>query len=226
MNAVVPLPTIENAKLPASYEAAKNALAECSRLDECQAWADKAEAMASYARQAKDESLRKMADRIQARAIRRCGELLKQIEPSKGGDASLFIARDGADPSVTRKLAAEQAGLSERQRKTALRVANVPEQDFNQSVESDNPPTVTKLAEMGKQSKPQPLVDLGGINPADYARATEAQGTLRRFAEFCRKNEPTRIAKAFKPHEIAQLRQYVSAVDAWLDRFVTNLPEQ
>ena len=97
--------------------------------------------------QAKDESLRKMADRIQARAIRRCGELLKQIEPSKGGDASLFIARDGADPSVTRKLAAEQAGLSERQRKTALLVANVPEQDFNQSVESDNPPTVTKLAE-------------------------------------------------------------------------------
>ena len=147
MNAVAPLPVIENAKLPASYEAAKNALAECSRLDECQAWADKAEAMASYARQAKDESLRKMADRIQARAIRRCGELLKQIEPSKGGDASLFIARDGADPSVTRKLAAEQAGLSERQRKTALLVANVPEQDFNQSVESDNPPTVTKLAE-------------------------------------------------------------------------------
>ena len=174
--------------------------------------------------QAKDESLRKMADRIQARAIRRCGELLKQIEPARGANQNI---QEGDLPNViTRTQAAEQAGLSEHQRKTALRVANVPEQDFNQSVESDNPPTVTKLAEMGKQSKPQPLVDLGGINPADYARATEAQGTLRRFAEFCRKNEPTRIAKAFKPHEIAQLRQYVSAVDAWLDRFVTNLPEQ
>ena len=86
-----------------------------------------------------------MADRIQARAIRRCGELLKQIEPSKGGRPA--ETRDGADPSFTRKLAAEQAGLSERQRKTALRVANVPEQDFNQSVESADPPTVTKLAE-------------------------------------------------------------------------------
>lgn len=223
MSAVAPLPVIENAKLPASYEAAKNALAECSRLDECQAWADKAEAMASYARQAKDESLRKMADRIQARAIRRCGELLKQIEPGKTGPKPEL--QDGAVLQLTRTQAAEQAGLSERQRKTALRVANVPEQDFNQSVESDNPPTVTTLAEMGKQSKPKPLVDLGGINPADYARATEAQGTLRRFAEFCSKNEPTRIAKAFKPHEIAQLRQYVSTVDAWLDRFVTNLPE-
>lgn len=31
----------------------------------------------SYAKQSKDDSLRKMADRIQARAIRRCGEMLK-----------------------------------------------------------------------------------------------------------------------------------------------------
>ncbi|MCB1719139.1 MAG: hypothetical protein KDK05_28730, partial [Candidatus Competibacteraceae bacterium] len=88
-------------------------------------------------------SLRKMADRIQARAIRRCGELLKQIEPGKNRHDS---SREG-DLPPNRKLAAEQAGLSEHQRKTALRVANVPEQDFNQSVESADPPTVTKLAE-------------------------------------------------------------------------------
>ena len=95
--------------------------------------------------QAKDESLRKMADRIQARAIRRCGELLKQIEPARGANQNI---QEGDLPNViTRTQAAEQAGLSERQRKTALLVANVPEQDFNQSVESDNPPTVTKLAE-------------------------------------------------------------------------------
>ena len=89
-----------------------------------------------------------MADRIQARAIRRCGELLKQIEPQKF-NGNQYVVKDGGDPDqpITRKSAAEQAGLSERQRKTALRVANVPEQDFNQSVESDNPPTVTKLAE-------------------------------------------------------------------------------
>lgn len=223
MNAIAPLPVIENAKLPASYEAAKNALAECSRLDECQAWADKAAAMASYAKQAKDNSLHKMALRIQARAISRCGELLKQIEPGKTGPKPEL--QEGDLPQLTRTQAAEQAGLSEHQRKTALRVADVPKDKRESLIESDNPPTVTTLAEMGKQSKPKPLVDLGGINPADYARATEAQGTLRRFAEFCRKNEPTRIAKAFKPHEIAQLRQYVSTVDAWLDRFVTNLPE-
>jgi hypothetical protein len=67
----IALPAITSAKLPASYAAAKVALSECTAIDECQTWADKAEALASYARQAKDDELRKMADRIQARAVRR-----------------------------------------------------------------------------------------------------------------------------------------------------------
>jgi len=217
----VQLPDVASARLPATYEAAKNALAECSRIDECQEWANKAEAMASYARQAKDDTLRKMADRIQARAIRRCGELLKQVEPQPGKRTDLR-PEDGAVP---RSQAATDAGLTERQRKTALRVANLSADEFNAQVESDNPPTVTQLAELGKQSRPQPLVDLGGIDPKDYARATEAQGTLRRFAEFCRKNEPLRIAKACKPHETAELRKFVSTIDGWLDQFVINLAE-
>ncbi len=209
------LPSTHSARLPATYEAAKSALAECSRIDECQEWANKAEALASYAKQAGDESLRKMADRIQARAIRRCGELLKQVEPAQGARTDL-----GSPP--TRSQAATEAGLSERQRKTALRVATIPEPEFTAAVDSADPPTITRLAEQGKKSR---LVDLGNIPPADYARATEARATLRRFAEFCEHNEPTKIARAYKPHEIGALRGYVSTVDAWLDRFITHLPE-
>jgi hypothetical protein len=136
-----------------------HALAECSRIDECQQWADKAEALASYAKQSKDENLRKMADRIQARAIRRCGELLKQIPPANGANQNI---EGGDSPKVlTRKQAAIDAGLSDDQRKTALRVASVPENEFDSQVESDSPPTVTQLAEQGKKS----LVDLGNIPP-------------------------------------------------------------
>jgi hypothetical protein len=42
-------------------------------MDECQDWADQMEALASYARQAKDDELLQMAARIQARdpALRR-----------------------------------------------------------------------------------------------------------------------------------------------------------
>jgi hypothetical protein len=218
-NMTFALPSISSARLPATYEAACTALSECTRLDECQTWADKAEAMASYARQSKDDSLRKMADRIQARAIRRCGELLKQIPDENRGRRN----HEGTHRNLTRSQAAANGGLSEHQKVTALRVASVPEQQFTEAVESEDPPTVTELADRGKQPRPTPIVDLGDIPPADFARATEAGGTLRRFAEFCSAYDAERIAKAFKPHEIPALREHVSVVDAWLDKFVINL---
>jgi hypothetical protein len=88
MLATNPLPAdirVSDARLPATYEQAKAALAQCSRIDECQEWANKAEALASYARQADDDTLRKLADRIQGRAVRRCGELLKLYQTGPQG---------------------------------------------------------------------------------------------------------------------------------------------
>lgn len=70
------------------------------------------------------------------------------MEPARGKHWE--SKRDGSDPS-SRSKAANDAGLSERQRKTALRVANIPEEDFEQAVESDYPPSVTALAEAGKK---------------------------------------------------------------------------
>ena len=46
------LPSVNGARLPRTYEAARAALAECQQLDECKDWADKAAALASYAKQA------------------------------------------------------------------------------------------------------------------------------------------------------------------------------
>ena len=106
---VLPTPQVDNARLPACYESAKTALlpacyqnakaalANCEQIDECQSWADKAAALASYARQAKDNQLLKMSTRIKDRAVRRAGELLKQIEPDKGGRP--LETRVGAHPS-------------------------------------------------------------------------------------------------------------------------------
>ena len=75
---------LPEARLPVSYEAARTALANCAQVDECKDWADKALALASYAKQANDETLFKMATRIRARAIQREGELLKEIEAQSG----------------------------------------------------------------------------------------------------------------------------------------------
>lgn len=213
VNAVATLPTVSNARLPATYEHAKTALAECSRVDECKDWADKAAALASYAKQAKDEQLQKYAERIRARAIRRCGELLKQVEPSKGGQPT----HDGG--GISRTKAAADAGLSERQKVTALRVASIPDADFDSQVESDDPPTVSRLAEQGKKS----LIDLGSTSPDDFKMATAALASLRRFSEFTNTHDPRRVAAGVRPQEIESARRHVAAIDHWLDVFITNI---
>lgn len=73
-----------------------------------------------------------MALRIQARAERRAGELLKQVEAKHTGRPKKNGAVVGP---ISRKGAAKAAGLSERQAKTALRVASVPEGEFKEQVE-------------------------------------------------------------------------------------------
>ena len=89
------LPLTSDARIPQTYAAAKKALEQCSRVDECKDWGDKAEALSSYARQADDRALRQLADQIQARAIRRCGELLREIAPAPGKRTDLQPRGDG-----------------------------------------------------------------------------------------------------------------------------------
>jgi len=212
MNALPTNIEIASARLPETYEHAKLALASCERLDECWEWANKAEALASYAKMADDDSLRQLADRIQARAVRRMGELLKQFD-GRGGDRT---KTDGAVSfAPTQRQAAERAGISERQQVTAVRVANVPAAEFDEAIESDNPATVTALAEMGKKVRT--------VLPDDFRRATHLIGAVKRFAEFCGENNPADVAGGVLPDEAPELRGHVDAIDAWLDRFVVSL---
>ena len=107
-------------------------------------------ALASYAKQANDEQLLLQCQRIKARATYRCGELLNEIEAGKGGRPKTSM---GAHTSLTRKGAAKEAGLSRNQAVTAIRVANIPEDDFERQVESDDVPTVTELARQGMRKR-------------------------------------------------------------------------
>jgi hypothetical protein len=153
---------IAQAQLPATYEQAKTALASCASIDECQDWANKAEALASYAKMADDDSLRQLADRIQARAVRRMGELYKSFN-AQGQRTDKLI--DGAVNKLSQKEVRESAGISERQAATAVRVANVPAEKFEAAIEQPKPATVTALAEMGKQVRSAPIE----VKPAEVS---------------------------------------------------------
>lgn len=209
MNSVVSLPSRSDPQLPQKYEAARAAIAECHRIDECKTWSDKAAALASYARQANDDTLRVMAVRIQDRAIRRAGELLKQIEPGQG-------ARTDLGPVPTRGDAAREAGLSDRQRKTALRVAAIPEAEFNRQVESERPPTVTKLADQGRTQR---------VRERDPAAEhfEAACSALDEFARFCDNHDAIETAQTFGAEDAEMARRCAATLHQWLDAFAANV---
>jgi hypothetical protein len=212
------LPSVANAQLPASYEHAKTALANCSSMDECKDWADKAKALASYARQSQDESLRKMAMRIQARAIRRAGELLKQIMPKKGANQNISAGAGTKD--LTRTQAAEDAGFSHRQRNDALRVATLGEDEFTQQVESDNPPTVTKLAEQGTRKQ---LIDLKGRDPKEFNQALHFIALFERHLKAAKGQDTGRILGTLTSKERDSLRSLISQIDNIHDHIITRI---
>jgi hypothetical protein len=140
---------VKSASLPVVYERAKQALMECEKIDECLEWADKAAALASYARQAEDVELENLSKRIRARAYRRVGEMLKEIPSGKPGPKSV-----GGLPQISRSQAAADAGLSRDQKVTAIRIASIPDEDFEDEIESPNPPGTVLLSRIASASKP------------------------------------------------------------------------
>lgn len=132
------------AQLPQSYEDMTTAIALCESVDECKDWADKAAALASYHRQSKDTVLMNRFMRIQARAIRRAGEVLETIEPATKHNAKK--QGTGDQTLLSRTQAAQEAGMSKHQQMTAMKIARIPKEEFEEMVESYEPPTITALS--------------------------------------------------------------------------------
>lgn len=214
------LPSVAGASLPAKYEAAKNALVECSNIDECMEWADKMAALASYAKQVDDDDLELHARRIRARAIRRCGELLKEIQPAHGANQNIS---GGAPTKVTRSTAAREAGLSRDQQVTAMRVANIPQRDFEEQIEAPTPPTITRLAEQGTRPAPVQQDTLKGRDPNDFRASTQGLGDLKYFAENCTKYDPAACVRGALPYQHDAIRKQIHAARNWLDRLSKEL---
>lgn len=223
MNQLAPI-SAASARLPQTYETAKTALANCAQLDECQSWADKAAALASYAKQANDDELMKMATRIRDRAIRRAGELLKQIDPQRGGDRKSAEYQSGDAPTlITRSQVAADAGMSRDQMHTALRVANVPAADFERQVESSTPPTVTALAEQGKKPAPKPVIDLKGRDPGEFNRSLHFVAEFEDYARAVERFDLDRTLPGLSMTEAARVRAAIGRIDAIHDRIITRI---
>ena len=219
--ALIPVST---AQLPRTYEAAKRALSECSEVDECKDWADKAAALASYARQAEDDQLERMAQRIRARATRRAGELLKQIEPGKTGPKPELSMGDHTQ--FTREDAAREAGMSKHQQVQAVRIASIPEDDFEAQVESPKPPTLTQLASQGIQRReppPKPEQWLQGRDPKMFNRALHFTALVTEYAADLAKSGAVEILPHLDDGQRMKLRNALRQIDGIHDQIATRI---
>lgn len=129
----------ERAKFPLLYKRAREALIECLKIDECLEWKRKAEAFASYYRQAQDKTPYNIALRIRLRAWRRCGELFLEMFGSDGPDQA------GIGVKTRKGKLADALGISASDGYTARRLAKIPEAEFEEMIEREPPATISEL---------------------------------------------------------------------------------
>lgn len=217
------LPSIRNATLPEKYEAAKAALKECERIDECKNWQDMAAAMASYAKQSADKTMENTAMRIRARAIQRCGELLREFEKVQGKHS-----KRGQRPRLEspRQKAAKDAGLKPQQAKDALRIANIPKASFEEQVESDNPPSIKDLAKQGTAKRhltPREAFERTGMTQKVFQAGMHLRGDVRQFASSIQKYNLQDAIDGSTPKDREELRKNIATITKVLNQLSAKL---
>lgn len=110
------------------YEAARAALQAAHSVDEVKDIRDKAQAMAAYARQAKDTALVEWATEIKVRAERRAGEMLRDMPKHTGGRPSKTTDIVSAVSTLA------DIGVTDKQSERWQKLAAVPEDKFEQAV--------------------------------------------------------------------------------------------
>jgi hypothetical protein len=176
---------IDKARFPALYQAARKALQECARLDEVKEQANKWDALAMYAKQSQNKDLLDLARRIQLRAERRIGEILKTIPDQAGA------GRAAHGPS--RWSEAKKAGLASDTTRRALAFAGMPEGAFEALLEEEEVPSPRKVFEKISINLPKRIPRTRTVDRRVVMR------TFREFDEFMKSHPVADIAATLTP---------------------------
>ena len=177
-------------------------------------------ALASYAKQSDNKELEKMAMRIRARASERCGALLAEFEKKINRHSS-----SSSEDELTRDEAAKEAGLSPKQAQTRLRIHEAKKNDpaaFEEQLESDNPPTITNLAEQG-MAKGIPRYEQLGMSKKAFQAGMYFRGHLADMAEQTTNFDPQDVVDGSTLEERKQIRQHIETIDEYLDQLIAKL---
>lgn len=131
------------------YDAARHALKVAQQVDEVKDIRDKAQALAAYARQAKDADMINWATEIKLRAERRCGELLKKTPRNKGDATPPDTPEGGVVPTL------EQIGVSHKQSSDFQAIADISEEEFEEAITEPKSSTASLVKKAKKKAEPK-----------------------------------------------------------------------
>lgn len=162
------------------YNAARTALAEAHAVDEVKDIRDKAEAMAAYARQAKDTEMIAWVTEIKVRAERRAGQLLAEMPKNIGAAAT----RSHDTTALPKTL--DDLGISKDQSSRWQKLAAVSDEKFEHAVAAakDIAGEVTTAAMLRAAKEGQPKVEPAAKPPKSRAAEFDAPAELRELNEL------------------------------------------
>ena len=213
--------SLDNKLIPIDtyYNKAVIAVQECAKLDEAKEWTDKMSALAYYHKQAGDKTLENYAIRIRHRGQRRMGELLKQFD-GRGGDRKTDNFKNTDDRTFDNSVnnIASSIGLSKWQKDESIRFANIPEEKFEEIIESDNIPTKSEIAELGTKKRE--------IKVDKSYKAVSFLGWLRDFKKACDEDDPLFLLSVMDEKQKQKTLATIKELENWFDTFVINCEQQ
>ena len=189
------------------YDAMCSAIAAAYQVDEVKDIRDKARAIETYARQAKNVEAERQACEIRLRAERKCGELLRDRDKARGGGDQRSDHRSpdvrGGPPPLA------DLGISHKQSADWQRLAAVPPDLFEQELQRDRPTTNGIIA-----AHAQP--------DAKDKVCSEALWVWGRLRDFERDGlldlDPNELVDGMLGHMQSTTKELAPRVAAWLGR--------
>ena len=116
--------------------------------------------------------------------------------------------------------------MSKHQQVQAVRIASIPEDDFEAQVESPKPPTLTQLASQGIQRReppPKPEQWLQGRDPKMFNRALHFTALVTEYAADLAKSGAVEILPHLDDGQRMKLRNALRQIDGIHDQIATRI---
>ena len=207
------------------FDAMKAAVAACYDVDEVHEIRSKAIALEAYYRVMRDPEPERRACEIRLRAERKYGQLLAEMEKSKGGrrgkTENCFQPGTSYSDHACRPeksdfaLARERHGIGKTEAFRLQKLAAIPEEDFEAALAAPGRPTTTGIIEAAKASP--------AVKPMDD-RALWLWGRLRDFerdASPVLDDDPIRLINEMTDQMRADVVRLIPRVCAWLERIIS-----